>query len=376
MKQRLMTPGPVEIPPEVLMEMAYPVFHHRTPRHKAMVAETVARAKEVFQTQGDIVILSSSGTGGMEAAVVNLVQPGEKMIAVNGGKFGERWGKIGKCYGANVIEIEIEWGESVEPDVIREMLEEHPDTVAVFTTLSDTSTGAATDIQAIGEIVGKTSAVLVVDGISTVGAMEMRTDEWGADVVIAGSQKALLVPPGLAVLAISGKAKHRIESLPQRCFYFDLKAALAKAAEDDFPWTPGITLIRGLNKALELITSEGMENVWARHERAAAACRAGLEAMGFAILPKSPASPLTVAVVPDGIDGSQLLKDLEKLHGFKIAGGQEQYKGKLVRISHMGNVDAGDLLGVLGAIEACVRAQGMAVETGAGVAAAQGALAG
>ncbi len=375
MKTRLMTPGPVEIPPEVLLEMAQPIFHHRTERHKAMVAVAVERLREVFQTQNDIVILSSSGTGGMEAAVVNLVGPGEKMIAVNAGKFGERWVKLGQRYAAEVIEIRLEWGQSVEPQAIADALQEHPDAVAVFTTLSDTSSGAATDIEAIGSIVADTPAVLVVDGISSVGAMPMRTDAWRADVVIAGSQKALLTPPGLAVMAISDKAKQRILAQPARAFYFDLKAALSKAEDNDFPWTPGITLIRGLNKALERIVAEGMENVWARHERCARACRAGLKALGFEIFPDKPASPLTVARVPEEVDGAQLAKDLENLHGYKVAGGQEQYKGKLIRIAHMGAVDEGDLLGVLAAIEQCLRAYGLAVEPGAGVAAAQNVLA-
>ena len=376
MKTRLMTPGPVEIPPEVLLEMAQPIFHHRTARHQEMVADTIAKAREVFQTDGDIVILSSSGTGGMEAAVVNLVQPGDKMIAVNAGKFGERWVQLGQRYGAGVVEHAVEWGRSAAPEALRRLLEQDPDVVAVFATLSDTSTGAATDIRAIGQIVRDTPAVLVVDGISSVGAMELRMDEWGADVVIAGSQKALLVPPGLAVMAISPKARQRIECLPTRCFYFDLKAALAKAADNDFPFTPGITLIRGLNKALALITAEGVENVWARHERVAAACRAGLEAMGFATFPEAPATPLTVAHVPAGVDGSQLVKDLERTYGYKVAGGQEAYKGKLVRISHMGNIDEGDLLGVLAAIECCVRSYGPTVAQGAGVAAALGVLSG
>lgn len=370
-----MTPGPVEIPPAVLLEMAQPIFHHRTPRHKEMVSEAIARAREVFQTQADIVALACSGTGGMEAAVVNLLRPGDKALAVNGGKFGERWGKLASCYGAEVVQLDVEWGHSVEPDAIRAAMQDHPGIAAVFTTLSETSTGAATDIRAIGEIVRDTSAVLVVDGISSVGAMEMRTHEWGADVVIAGSQKALLTPPGLALLAISPKARHRIEELPSRCFYFDLKPALAKAQDNDFPFTPAITLLRGLNRALALLQDEGMENVWARHERYAAACRAGLEAIGCRIVPERPACPLTVARVPQGVDGAALVTDLEQRYGYKVAGGQDALKGKILRISHMGYIDEADLLGVLSAIERCISRQGVPVEVAASVAAAQHLLA-
>ena len=370
-----MTPGPVEIPPAVLSEMAQPIFHHRTPRHKAMVGEAVERARHVLQTQGDIIALACSGTGGMEAAVLNLLRPGAKALTVNAGKFGQRWGQLAACYGAEAIQLDVEWGRSVEPDAVRKAMQNHPGIAAVFTTLSETSTGAATDIKAIGEIVRHTSAVLVVDGISSVGAMEMRTDEWGADVVIAGSQKALLNPPGLALLAISPKAKRRIEELPTRCFYFDLKTALKKAEDNDFPFTPAITLIRGLNRALALLQEEGIENVWARHERYAAACRAGLVAIGFQIVPEHPACPLTVARVPEGVDANALVEDLEEKFGYKVAGGQESLKGKVVRISHMGHLDEADLLGVLSATERCLSARGARIDVGASVAAAQRVLA-
>ena len=375
MKTRLMTPGPVEIPPAVLSELGQPIFHHRTERHKTMVAETTERAREVFRTQGDVVILASSGTGGMEAAVVNLLRPGDKAITVNAGKFGERWTQLAERYGADPIEHKVEWGESVDPEAIRRSLDECPDAAAVFTTLSETSTGAATDVRAIGEVVRDTTAVLVVDGVSSVGAMEMHADEWGADVVVAGSQKAMLCPPGLAVLAVSAKAKERILASPDRCFYFDLKAALAKAEDFDFPFTPAITLIRGLNCALGLLVHEGMENVWARHDRYARACRAGLEALGFRPFPRHPAPPLTVALAPDGVDAGQLAKDLEATYGYKVAGGQEALKGKAIRISHMGHLDEADLLGVLAAVERCLAGAGAAVEFGAGVAAAQRVLA-
>ena len=375
MKTRLMTPGPVEIPPAVLSEMAQPIFHHRTERHRAMVAETVNRVRAVCQSEGDIVILASSGTGGMEAAVVNLLKPGDQALTVNAGKFGERWGKLAAHYGAEAIVLDVEWGHSVEPNAIAQALKQNPGIAAVYTTLSETSTGTATNIKAISEVVRGTSALLVVDGISSVGAMEMRMDEWGVDVLVAGSQKALLCPPGLAVLAISPKAKSRIEELPSRCFYFDLKPALDKAAENDFPFTPAITLIRGLNQALALLEEEGIENVWARHERYAAACRAGLEAIGFRTFPKRPACPLTVASAPDGVDTSQLVKDLEAQFGYKVAGGQEALKGKIIRVSHMGYLDEADLLGLLSAIERWLAGTGHIVEFGDGVAAAQRVLA-
>jgi len=294
---------------------------------------------------------------------------------VNAGKFGERWGKLASFYGAEAIVLDVKWGHSVEPEIIAQTLERDPGIAAVYTTLSETSTGAATDIKAIGDVVRETSALLVVDGISSVGAMEMRADEWGVDVLVAGSQKALLCPPGLAVLAISPKAKRRIEELPSRCFYFDLKPALAKAAEDDFPFTPAITLIRALNQALALLDDEGIENVWARHERFAAGCRAGLEAIGFSTFPEHPACPLTVALAPDGVDTNQLTKDLESQFGYKVAGGQEALKGRIIRVSHMGHLDEADLLGLLAAVERWLAGAGQAVELGAGVAAAQCVLA-
>jgi serine---pyruvate transaminase len=375
MKPRLFTPGPTPVPEETLLELAKPVTYHRTPEQKQIFAEVVEDLRYVFQTKNQVIVLTSSGTGGMEAAVSNSVAPGQKAILLTAGRWGERWRAILKAFGADTVVVEVPYGKAVQPAQLEEALARHPDTAAVFATLSETSTGVGHDIAAFGKMVAKTPAVFAVDAISGLGAMECRTDEWNIDLCVSGSQKALMVPPGLAYLAVSDKAWKRIEAnTATRTFYFDLRRYRAKLPENDTPYTPANTLIKAQRVSLKRIRAEGIENLWARHARMAAAARAGVKAMNLEVFAERPNNALTVITVPAGIDGTAALAKLEK-HGYKLANGQDNLKGKIWRLSHMGWCDAFDLIGALSALELVLLEMGHKLEPGAGVAAFQRALA-
>lgn len=375
LKPRLFTPGPTPVPEETLLELAKPVTYHRSAEAKAILAEVTDDLKYVFQTSNPVFTLTSSGTGAMEAAVVNTLAAGEKAILLTAGRWGERWRGILKAYGVSIVAVEVPYGKAVTPDQLAAALKEHPDAKAVFATLSETSTGVGHDIAAFGKLVKETPALLVVDGISGLGSMECRSDEWNADIVVTGSQKALMLPPGLGFISVSPKAFAKIEATPVRSFYFDLRRYKKSLAESDTPFTPANTLIKAQRASLKKIRAEGIENLWARHARVAAACRAGVTAMGLQVFAERPNSALTVITVPAGVDGSGTLKKLEKQYGFKLADGQDTLKGKIWRLSHMGYTDAFDVLGALAALELVLAESGFKVEPGAGVAAFQKAYA-
>ncbi|MBO0697345.1 MAG: alanine--glyoxylate aminotransferase family protein [Zavarzinella sp.] len=377
LKPRLFTPGPTPVPEETLLELAKPVTYHRTAEQKKILSEVLADLKYVYQTKNDVICLTSSGTGGMEAAVSNVLAQGKKAILLTAGRWGERWRGILKGFGISVVSVEVPYGKAVQPAQLEDALAKNPDTVAVFTTLSETSTGVGHDIEAFGKIVAKTPALFAVDGISGLGAMECRTDDWHIDLCVTGSQKALMLPPGLAFVAVSQKAWSVIEgNTAARNFYFDLKRYRAKLPENDTPFTPANTLIKAQRVSLKRIRAEGIENLWARHARMGAAARAGIQAMGLENFAERPNNALTVIKVPAGIDGNELLKNLESKYGYKLANGQDTLKGKIWRLSHMGYCDAFDVMGALSALELALLDAGFKLEPGAGVAAAQRALAG
>lgn len=375
MKSRLFTPGPTPVPEETLLELARPVTYHRAPEAKAILAEVSEDLKYVFQTAQPVFTLTCSGTGGMEAAVSNTLAAGEKAILCSAGRWGERWRGILKAFGANIVAVEVPYGKAVTPDMLQTALAANPDTKVVFSTLSETSTGVGHDLEAYGKVVAKTDALLAVDGISGVGAMECRMDTWNLDVVVTGSQKALMMPPGLAFVAASAKAWQKIDATAPRGFYLDLRRYKKSLAESDTPFTPGNTLIRAQRASLKRIRAEGIENLWARHTRIAAACRAGVEAMGLTVFAERPNSGLTVITVPQGVDGTATLKAMEKKYGYKLADGQDTLKGHIWRLSHMGYTDAFDVLGALAALELVLLESGFKVDAGAGVAAFQKAYA-
>ncbi|MDR3622985.1 MAG: alanine--glyoxylate aminotransferase family protein [Paludisphaera borealis] len=375
-KPRLMTPGPAMVPEDVLLELARPVIHHRSDEAKQVIVEVSEGLKEVFQTKNDVMILTASGTGAMEAAMVNTVPPGGKALVLNAGHFAARWGSIAKAFGINVVTIDTEWGQTVDPEKVAEALRQHPDVVAVFGTLSETSTGTGHPIEAVAKVVAQTPAIFVVDGISGVGAMECRTDEWGIDVLCAGSQKALMLPPGLAFITVSAKGWAKIDAFESHSYYFSLKAARSKAKEFDTPYTPAHTLILALRTALRRIREEGMENVWKRHSRMSEACQAGVQALGLELFSAKPAEGLTAFRVPEGFKDSQIRNKMAERFGVTTVGGQGKIKGKIVRIGHMGYTDELDVISALAALEMTLAELGFDVEPGKGVTAAQQVLIG
>jgi aspartate aminotransferase-like enzyme len=376
MKYRLFTPGPTPVPEETLLELARPVNYHRSAEFRQALAEVLEDLQYVFRTRHPIIPLTSSGTGGLEAAVVNCLPPGGKAICLISGRFGERWRSLCKAFGVEAVGVTVPPGQVVPPEQLERALADHPDAAAVCSTLSETSTGVANDVAAYGRLVARAPALLLVDAISGLGAMECHTDDWHIDVCVTGSQKALMMPPGLAFLSVSDKAWKQIDNNPSpRTFYFDLKKARSQLATFDTPYTPAHTLVRAMRVSLKRIRAEGIENVWARQARTAAAARAGFQAMGLELFAARPADGLTVARVPAGLDGVALLAKLEKQYGLKLAGGQDSLKGKIIRLGHMGYIDQFDVLAALAGVELVLLEMGHPVQPGSGVAAAQKVLA-
>ncbi len=372
MKQRLMTPGPTPVPEETLLELARPVFYHRSPEFRQLLSEVNDDLQHVFQTRNPIVTLTASGTGGMEASLATAIPQGGKVICLIAGRWGDRWKNICKAFGLECVVVSVPYGKALTPEQLAQALKQHPDAAAVCATLCETSTGVGLDIEGYGKLVAATPALLIVDAISGLGAMECRCDAWHVDLCVTGSQKALMMPPGLAFVSVSDKAAKAMErNTSARVFYFDLRKYLAKLKESDTPWTPANTLIKALAASLKRIRSEGIANVWARHERLAEAARAGMSAAGLELFAERPAAGLTVANVPPGLDGNELLKKLEKQYGLKLANGQDTLKGKIIRLSHMGHCDQFDVLAALGGLELVLLEMGHPIEPGAAVSAAQ-----
>jgi aspartate aminotransferase-like enzyme len=376
MKFRLQTPGPTPVPEETLLELAKPVPYHRTPEFRQLFAEVIDDMRYVYQTSGSVLVLTASGTGGMEAALSNCVAAGQKAIVLACGRFSERWKNLCKAFGIESVVVSVPWGQTVAPAQLEKALADHPDAAAVFATFSETSTGVRNDIKAYGEIVAKTPAVLIVDTISGLGVMECRTEAWHIDVNITGSQKALMMPPGLAYVSVSDKAWKKIEAnTSARVFYFDLKKYRDKAKEGDTPYTPAHTLLKAQRVSLKQLRAEGIENVWARHAKMAAAARAAAKAMGLELFANPPADGLTVIKAPAGMDGTAALALMEKKYGIKLANGQDAIKGKVWRLAHMGYHDQFDVLAAISALELTLLEMGHKFAPGAGVAAAQQVLA-
>ena len=370
-KQYLMTAGPTPIPPTVSQVMAEPVLYHRAPAFAEVLRSVLAKLRPVFQTDNDVLVFPSSGSGAMESAVANLVRPGRRVLACAAGKFGERWIELCEAYGADLVRYEPGWGERLDPAEIEARLD---GVEVVFATLSETSTGIVHDVQAIAEVVRARGALLVVDAVSGLGAAELRQDAWGIDVVVAGSQKALMCPPGLGFASVSARALDDAASSPGRRYYFDW-GKTAKAQRKDSPstaFTPAVTIVRGLDVALDLIHAEGLENVFARHALLARATRAGAAALGLELFgdPDERANVVTAIELPPDVDGAKVPGALREL-GVTANGGQEQLKGRILRIAHCGYFGAFDILTSLSALEMVLDRLGRDVEHGAGVGAAQ-----
>ncbi|RMH52386.1 MAG: alanine--glyoxylate aminotransferase family protein [Zetaproteobacteria bacterium] len=378
-KHYLLSPGPTAVPERVLLRMAQPMIHHRTPQFSALFAETREMLKEVFGTGQDPLMLASSGSGAMEAAMVNLCAPGDTIIYVNGGKFGERWGKIAVRHGIHAVEIKVPWGEPVTVGAVAEALDDHPEAKGVFVQASETSTTTEHPVREIAALTAqREGCAIVVDAITALGVIEMPMDDWGLDVVISGSQKAFMLPPGLAMLACSEKYWSLARPSPQGSFYFDLTVERKSQmkGKDTTAWTPAVSLITGLNEVLRMMREEGLSVLYARHALLAEAARAGVRALGMELISSAPATSATGAWVPEGIDGAAFVKYLRDTMGVTFAGGQDHLKGKIVRIAHLGYYDVFDIVTAISAIEMALDRFGADVEMGRGVAAAQRVLAG
>ncbi|ASQ91380.1 aminotransferase [Prosthecochloris sp. GSB1] len=375
MKKRLFTPGPTPVPENVMLRMAEPIIHHRNPEFREILERVHENLRYLFQTTRPAVVLSASGTGGMEAAITSCFRKGDKLITVNGGKFGERWGKLARTFTGNCVEETVEWGKAIQPERIVELLRKHPDARGVCLTHSETSTGTATDIRAISALVHEHSdALILVDGITAVGAHEFRFDDWGVDICITGSQKGLMMPPGLALVTVSERAQDIIEQNDAPQFYLSLKKALDSHEKNDTPFTPAVSLVIGLDESLRMIREEGLTNVWRRHERLAAACREGCEALGMQLFSDSPSFAVTTVWLPENVDWDAFNASLKHNNGITVAAGQDEYKGRIFRISHLGYYDELDMLTVIGGIERSLKEVGYEFEAGTGVAALQRAL--
>jgi len=375
-KKYLFSPGPTMLPPEVLLKMAEPIMHHREPEFERIFGEIREGLKYLFQTKNEVLIFTSSGTGAMEGAVSNLLAKGDKALVVRGGKFGERWGEICKAFGIEFIPIDVEWGKAVDPQRIKKALESDPSIRVVYTQASETSTGVRHPVKEIAEIVKKfENTVIVVDAITGIGVFDLPMDQWGLDVVVSGSQKALMLPPGLSFAALSDKAWKLVERSNLPKFYFDFKKELRSAQKNQNSFTPAISLFVGLRESLNLIQREGLESVFKRHEKLATATRSAVKALGLGLYaPDSPSNALTAVKVPDGIPGGKLKNLFFEKFGITVAGGQDQAKGKIIRIAHLGYYDRLDVVMVISALEMLLKEMGYAFQLGAGVKAAEEVL--
>ena len=373
MKKYLLAPGPTPVPPEVLNAMAMPIIHHRSPEFIPIFEDAKNDLKWLFQTNNDVLILISSGTGGMVGAVTNFLSPGDKAVVVRGGKFGERWTEICEAHGITAINIDVEWGYAVKPELIDAELKKDPSIKAVFIQASETSTGVAHDTKAIGEVVRKyDNTIFVVDAITAIGVFDVPVDKWGVDVCVTGSQKALMLPPGLACVSVSDKAWKMAETAKCPKFYFNFPKERKNLSKNQTNFTSASSLVVGLNVALKMMRAEGLENMFARHNRLARAARAGAQAIGLKLYPKeSPSDALTAIELPAGIDGGAFNKLMREKYGITVAGGQAQLKGKIFRIAHLGYFDTFDIITGISGAEMALRDLGATVEFGKGVAAAQ-----
>ncbi len=367
-KQRLFTPGPTDVPAEVLNEMAKPMFHHRTAQFREMFGDVNDGLKKLFCTSNDVLTLAGSGTAGMEAAIVTLIPRDKKVLVANGGKFGERWAKIARVYGMDVDEVVLDWGTAISPELVAEKVATGA-YGAVIVVHSETSTATVADLEAIAAATRDTDVLLLADGITSVGALPVKTDEWGVDVVASGSQKAMMLPPGLGCVTVSDKAWAAAASIKAPAFYLNLNAYRKSIAGNDTPYTPAVSLLRGLKVALDMIHEIGLERVWSRTAILAKATRAAAEALGLKVFSSQPSDSVTGVWYPAGVS-DDFRKVLQSKYGCSVAGGQDDVKGKIFRMSHMGCVDPLETIGVLAAMEYTMASMGADITVGTGVAAA------
>jgi aspartate aminotransferase-like enzyme len=374
LKQRLFIPGPTPIPDRVQDAMSGPIVYHRGPDFPDLLTGVVEDAKGLFPTDDELFLLSSSGTGGMEAAVVNTLSPGDRVVVAQAGSFGARWNDICAAYDIDVIAVDEEWGQAVDPDEIASALSRDPDIKAVFTTQSETSTGVLHDIEAIGQVVLRHDALLIVDGISSVCAHRLDTRGTGVDIAITGSQKGLGLPPGLAAITFSERALVASRNATCPKFYLDLEKYREALAEGRGPSTLPVTLISGLRAALDLIREEGMDRVWDRHARQAGAVREAIRSIDLSCFAQNPSNALTAVALPESIDGVELMARLRRSYGAVIGGGLAHLRGRVIRISNLGFVADDDIRFIVKALEQTLSSMGLCFDSGAAVDAAERVL--
>ena len=372
-KEILAAPGPTPLPPEVLTALAKPIIHHRTPKFSKLMEEVREGLKYVFQTKEEVIVLASSGTGAMESAVINLTSPGDKILTIEAGKFGERWGQLGKAFGLEVIQDKYEYGETAQVARVEKLLKENPDIRMVCVQASETSTGVAHPIKELAQLVkNKSETILAVDAITGIGVFDLPMDDWGIDALIGGSQKAFMLPPGLSFIALSQKAWGFQEKSKHPRYYFDLAKERTALQKNQNAYTPAVNLIEGLKESLNLFKNETLAHVFKRHALMAEATQSAVKAIGLTLFAKeTPANGLTAVNSPSGVDGSDVAKTMRDKYRVTIAGGQGTMKGKIFRLSHMGYVFPQDMLLILSALEYTLKDLGYGDHVGKAVAAAE-----
>jgi aspartate aminotransferase-like enzyme len=368
-KRYLFTPGPTPVPPQVLEAMSRPIIHHRSSDFRAILASCFERLKLVYRTDGDVLLYTASGTGGMESAVSNLTTPGDRVVIVSAGYFGERWSAIAESFGCRVERLAYEWGEAPSGDDLATFLREQGGAKVVFLTHSETSTGVVADVQALAAAAKDAGALVVVDAVSSLGAVPLETDAWGLDAVISGSQKALMTPPGLATVSVSEDAWAAVDKAAQPRFYFDWVETRRRQEQFDPAFTPAVSIVVGLDVALGLVLEEGLEQAFERHARLGRACRAGVKAMGLELFsPDDDRSAVVTAInAPDGIDSDELVQTLRDRLGIVLAPGQGPLKGRIFRIGHIGYYDVFDITTALAGVELVLSELGADIERGVAV---------
>jgi len=370
-KPYLLTPGPTVLPESVVTAFAQPILHHRSPEFEKLFAEVREQIKFVFQTTKDVLILTSTGTGAMEASITNLFSTGDKVITVNAGKFGERWTKLSKTFGLNPVEIMVERGQTLAIADLEKVISENKDAKAVLFQAHETSTGVVLPSEEIAKLCTQNNMLSVCDAITAVGAFNLPMDEWGLDVVISGSQKAMMIPPGLAFICLSDKAWKAAETSNIPHFYFDLKKEHKAHQKNQTAWTPAVSLIQGLKEALRLIHEEGLENRFKRHQMLAKATRAGVQALGLELLSANPSPSVTAVLIPENLEnGKKIPSIMREKYGVTIAGGQDELAGKIIRISHFGYIGEFDITTGLACLELTLNDLGRKVKFGSAVGAA------
>jgi aspartate aminotransferase-like enzyme len=364
-KRYLMAPGPTPVPPEVLAAGAAPVIHHRGPDFRELMLRTLARLGEVCRTENDVLLFTASGSGAFESAVVNLLSPGERVLVATAGEFGDRWCALARAYGAEVHELRYAWGETPQPDDLRSRLDESGAEVVVVVH-SETSTGVVADVQALARVTREAGALVVVDAVSSLGAVALETDAWGLDVVVAGSQKALMTPPGLSLATVSEVAWERSRRSTMPRFYFDWARMQAALEGGSTPFTPAVTLVAALDAALGLLLEEGVDAAFARHAALGRACREGAKAMGLELFsPDEERSAVVTAILtPDGVDAKELVLELRDRFGITVAGAHGELGSRMFRIGHIGYYDVLDITTSLTAVEALLVERGAEIERG------------